>query len=174
MAHWWGVGLFTVWQWRRALGVGATTRGASRLRTEYTSEPWAVEAWARRYDAATEPVRRAKIAAARRGKPRPRVIEAMREASLGSHHSEDTRRRMSEAHKKRGTRPPAAGRPWTLEEDAQLGTMPDADAARRTGRSEEAVQERRAALGIDGFYRKRRRLGIPRPAGLCGRGTDAR
>ena len=159
--HWWGVGMDTVWKWRKALGVGATTRGTSRLRSDYTEEPWAVEAWARRYDAATEPVRRAKIAAARRGKPRPRVIEAMREARLGSHHTEETRRRMSEAHKKRGTWPPAAGRPWTPEEDALLGTMPDPEVARRTGRTPGGVQVRRAELDIDGFYRKRRRKARP-------------
>ena len=155
--HWWGVGSDTAWKWRKALGVGATTRGTSRLRSDYTKEPWAVEAWARRYDEATEPVRRAKIAAARRGKPRPRVIEAMREARLGSHHTEETRRRMSETHKRRWMRPPAAGRPWTPEEDALLGTMPDPEVARRTGRSPGAVQGRRAELDIDGFYRKRRR-----------------
>jgi hypothetical protein len=64
---------------------------------------------------------------------------------------------MSEAHKRRGTRPPAAGRPWTPEEDALLGTMPDPEVARRTGCTPGAIQWRRAALGIDGFYRKRRR-----------------
>jgi hypothetical protein len=51
----------------------------------------------------------------------------------------------------------AAGRPWTPEEDALLGTMPDPEVARRTGRTPGAVQGRRAALDIDGFYRKRRR-----------------
>jgi hypothetical protein len=107
---------------------------------------------------AGDPERREKIAAAKRGKPRPQhVIEAVRQAHLGTHHSEETRRRMSEAHKRRGTRPPAAGRPWTPEEDALLGTMPDSEVAQRTSRTPGAVAGRRVALDIDGFYRKRRR-----------------
>jgi hypothetical protein len=158
VGHWWGVGMYAVWKWRKALGVGATTRGTSRLRSDYTKEPWAVEAWANRYAGPGEARRRKKIAAARRGKPRsPHVVEAVRQAHRGTHASEETRRRMSEAHRKRGTWPPAAGRPWTLEEDALLGTMPDPDVARRTGGTPGAVQGRRAALGIDKFYRKRRR-----------------
>jgi hypothetical protein len=31
--------------------------------------------------------------------------------------SEDHRRKLSEAHRRRGTRPPKAGRPWTVAED---------------------------------------------------------
>jgi hypothetical protein len=44
VAHWWGVHRQTVWAWRKALGVGATTEGFSRLRSDYTREPWAVRA----------------------------------------------------------------------------------------------------------------------------------
>ncbi|HEX3979852.1 MAG TPA: hypothetical protein VHW93_01435 [Acidimicrobiales bacterium] len=39
VAHWFGVGLFTVWKWRQALGVGATTPGdepAAFRRLSYT------------------------------------------------------------------------------------------------------------------------------------------
>jgi hypothetical protein len=43
VAHWWGVKPQTVWTWRKALGVGATTTGTSRLRIAYTKEPWALE-----------------------------------------------------------------------------------------------------------------------------------
>ena len=32
LGHWWGVGAETVWRWRKALGVGPTTDGTSRLR----------------------------------------------------------------------------------------------------------------------------------------------
>jgi hypothetical protein len=64
---------------------------------------------------------------------------------------------MSEAHKRRGTWPPAVGRPWTPEEDALLETVSDPEVARRTGRTPGAVQERRATLDIDGLYRKRGR-----------------
>jgi hypothetical protein len=52
--------------------------------------------------ALASPERAAKIAAAKRGKPRPRhVIEAMRRGRLGKPHSAETRRKMSEAHRRR-------------------------------------------------------------------------
>jgi hypothetical protein len=88
---------------------------------------------------------------------RGRTVEAMRQARIGTRHSDEARRRMSEAQRARGTRPPAAGRPWETEEDALLGTMPDDEVAQRTGRTLDAVKCRRVALDIDGFYRKRRR-----------------
>jgi hypothetical protein len=120
VAHWWGVTPLTVWTWRKALGVGATTPGTSRLRRAHALGPAGTAALAKAQAKARDPERRAKIAAARRGKPRPRhVIEAMRAANLGRTHTDQTRRRMSEAHRRRGTRPPKAGRPWTAEEDAR-------------------------------------------------------
>src|SRR3954454_17668789 len=48
----------------------------------------------------------------------------------------------------RGTRPPAAGRPWTAKEDALLGTLPDEAVARKTHRTVEAVQCWRQELRI--------------------------
>jgi hypothetical protein len=127
VAYWWGVEQQTVWKWRKALGVvGVATRGTSRLRSDYTKEPWAVEARAAAHAKAADPERREKIAAAKRGKPRPlHVIEAIVQAHIGKPPSEETRRRMSGAHRARGTKPPAAGRPWEQEENALLGTMPD-------------------------------------------------
>jgi hypothetical protein len=146
-AHWWSVGHERVWMWRRALGVGATTVGTSRLRSDYTKEPWAVEAWASRQGEAAEAQRRPSIAEAKRGKPRPRhVIDAMRDARLGSHRSEETRQQMSEVHKRRGTWPPAAGRPWTPEDDELVRTLSIKEAAGRTGRTELSVKSRRRTL----------------------------
>jgi hypothetical protein len=157
VAHWWGVKPQTVWAWRKALDVGATTPGTSRLRSDYTKEPWAVEARVAMQAKAGDPERREKVAAAKRGKARPRhVVEAMRQTRIGMHHSDEARRRMSEAQRARGTRPPAAGRSWEPEEDALLGTMPDQEVAQRIGRTLGAVQCR-VELDIDGFYRKRRR-----------------
>ena len=113
VAHWWGIGHWSVWQWRKALCVGATTEGTSRLRRDYCQEPWAKRARQKGYAKHRDPQRRAKIAAARRGKPRPRhVIEAMNNAWRGLTHSEEARRTMSKAQKRRGAWPPAAGRPW--------------------------------------------------------------
>jgi hypothetical protein len=158
VGYWWGVDIQTVWRWRKVLGVGATTPGTSRLRSDYTKEPWAIEAQAAMQAKAGDPERREKIAAAKRGKARPpHVIEAMRQARIGTHHSDEARRRMSEAQRARGTRPPAAGHPWEPEEDALLGTMPDDEVAQRTGRTLDAVKCRRVKLDVDGFYRKRLR-----------------
>jgi hypothetical protein len=110
VAHWWGVTPLTVWTWRKALGVGAATPGTSRLRRAQALGPAGTAALAKAQAKAQDPGRRAKIAAARRGNPRPRhVIEAMRAATLGRKHTEQTRRRMSEAHRRRGTRPLKAG-----------------------------------------------------------------
>ena len=136
-----------MWAWRKALGVGATTKGTSRLRSDYTKEPWAAEARATMHAKADDPGRREKIAAARRGKPRPRhVMEPAHAARRGSHHSEETRRQMSEAHKERGTWPPAAGRPWTPEEDELVFALSLKDAADRIGRTVASVKSRRRTL----------------------------
>jgi hypothetical protein len=59
---------------------------------------------------------------------------------------------MSAAQKRRGIRPPAVkGLAWTSDEDALLGTMPDADVAERTRRTLSAVQSRRYLLGVGAF-----------------------
>jgi hypothetical protein len=105
-------------------------------------------ALARAQAKAGDPERRAMIAAARRGKPR-HVIEAMRTANLGRKHTEQTRRRMSEAHRRRGTRPPKAGRSWTAQEDALLAAgLTAAEVAERTGRTLTAAYKRRGLLGL--------------------------
>ena len=49
VAHWWGIGHWSVWHWRKALGVGATTEGTSRLRRDYCQEPWAKRAGLKSY-----------------------------------------------------------------------------------------------------------------------------
>ena len=102
-----------------------------------------------------DPQRRAKIAAARRGKARPpHVLEAMRQARRGSRHTEETRRRMSETRRKRGTMVPGTI-VWTAEEDELLMALPAEEVARRTGRSLEAVYTRRQRLGMpDGRRRE--------------------
>jgi hypothetical protein len=156
----WGVGHCSVWQWRKALGIGATTEGTSRLRRDHFAEPWAEETRQKAWAKARDPERRAKIAAAKRGKPRPPyVIEALRAVNRGRPLSAETRRKMSEAHKRRGTRPPKAGRPWTAFEDRLARKLPVAEAARRTGRTDSAVKCRRRLLGLPDGRRRRRRAG---------------
>lgn len=143
----WGVSPFTVWKWRQALDVPETNEGTSRLRSDYAQEPAAVAAREKASAKARDPERRAKIAAAKRGRPRPRhVIEAVIASHRGKALTEETRRKISKTHRRKGTRPPKAGRPWSAVEDALLGALPVAEVARRTGRTVLAVYCRRQKL----------------------------
>ena len=156
VCHWWGLTPQTVSKWRKLLSVPRATAGTSRLHSEYaTSEP-AMAAGRRKGQAkARDPERRRKIAEARRGKPRPpHVVEAVRRAHLGTHHSEEARRKMREAHKRRGTLVPGT-KVWTPEEDELSRTLPTAEVAKRTGRSVGGVRYRRRKLGFPDGRRRR-------------------
>lgn len=149
--HWWGVGASTVQKWRRILGVGHENAGTVELRRRHFDEPWGHKARKLARAKARDPARRAKIAAAKRGVKRPAsVVEAMRKRMLGAKLPAETRRKMSEAHNRRGTRPPKAGRPWSKSEDALLRRLAAADVAERTGRTLKAVYFRRHQLGVTG------------------------
>jgi hypothetical protein len=76
------------------------------------------------------------------------MMEALAAANRGRSQSEETRRKRSEAHKRRRTRPPAAGEPWSPEEDELARTLPPEEVARRTGRTLTAVYNRRIDLGV--------------------------
>ncbi len=166
VAYSWGLTAQTITKWRKALGVGPTTEGTSELRRAYALEPPITEARRRAWAKSRDPVRRAKIAAAKRGKPRPRhVVEAVIAAHHGMVHSPESRRKMSEAHRRRGTRPPKAGRPWTPEEDALLRMLPAKEVVKQTARTLRAVYDRRRDLGLpDG--RKRRTQSPSSPTGI--------
>lgn len=155
ICHWWGAAGDTVRKWRRALGVPLSNEGTSRLRSAYSREDWAVNARKKAQTKARDPQRRAKIAAARRGKKRPtHVIEALRRAHLGKPTSEETRRKQSESHKRRGTRPPWLNAPWTPEEEELCRTRPASEVANLTGRTLWAVYHRRRQLGVRGGRRR--------------------
>jgi hypothetical protein len=62
---------------------------------------------------------------------------------------------MSVAHKRRGTRPPAAGRAWEAWEDKLLKAKPPAVVVKTTGRTLKAVFLRRHKLGLDDGRTKR-------------------
>jgi hypothetical protein len=148
ISHWWGIDPQTVTKWRRSLGVGIVTEGTHRLFRDYTKEPWAIEALTKAQSKADDPERCRKIAEARRGKPRPQhVLEAMHSARRGLSHTEGTRRRMSETHRRRGTLVPGTI-PWTSEDDELVRMMPAEEVARRTGRSLQAVYKRRSLLQV--------------------------
>jgi hypothetical protein len=150
VARWWGVDPQTVSKWRKILSVPRATAGTSRLhRTYATSDPAIIEGRRKAHAKARDPERCRKIAEARRGKPwPPHVRKAMRDAWRGRRHSEQSRRKMSEAHRQRGTLVPGTI-PWTRKEDTLVWTLPAEDVARRTGRS------------LSGVYARRRRLGVP-------------
>jgi hypothetical protein len=150
VAYWWGVTPQTITKWRKDLGICTLTEGTIRLKSQSAKDSPGVEAGRKKAVAkATDPERCRKIAAARRGKPRPKhVIEAMRAGRTGKPHPEEVRARMSEAHKRRGTRPPKAGRPWTKEEDKLLWSLSAAEVARQTSRTLTAVYTRRHLLGL--------------------------
>jgi len=153
VGYWWGIGTDTLWKWRKALGVEANNVATRRLRHDYALEPSGTAALElaqeKCRDGRRDRKRRQKIAAAKRGKPRPpHVVEAVRAAHLGKKASEQARRRMSAAHKRRGTRPPKAGRPWTAQEDELVRTLPPAEVARRTLRTMPAVYSRRTTLEL--------------------------
>ena len=98
-------------------------------------------------DADLDAPRRAKIAVAKRGKPRPEhVVAAL--ANRGRPLSAEHRRKLSAAHRRRGTRPPKAGRPWTVDEDELVRTLPAPETVARTGRPLSSVYGRRRQLKV--------------------------
>jgi len=148
VCYWWGVTPQTVTVWRKALDVPVATEGTSRL-YRLTAERMPQSARARAIAGCNTPEANAKKSKARLGKPRPaHVREALRQANIGRKLSIERRRKMSEAHKRRGTWPPAAGRPWTAKESALLGTAPDEEIARRIKRTVRAVEGWRQRLKI--------------------------
>ena len=148
VGHWWGVTAQTVTLWRKALGVPQYNEGTVRLCRDYGEEHFTGEVLARAVAAGNTPEATAKKAAARRGRPvHPKTLAAL-ERYHRQGHSPATRRKMSETHRRLGTRPPKAGKPWTPEEDALVRTLRPPEAARRTGRTLEAVWSRRRVLGL--------------------------
>lgn len=156
ICHHWGITPQTVSKWRGLLGIDQKTAGARLLRQNRLTPHLNT---ARALIDYTKPERGQKIADAKRGKPRPKhVIEALRSANVGRPLSEDHRRKIGEASRRNGIRPPKAGRAWTAEEDALLHGKTAADVAKATGRTLRAVYDRRHVLGIsDGRTRRHRR-----------------
>jgi len=149
--HWFGVGPFTVWKWRKALGVDRNTEGTSQLFSENSqTNPAVIEGLAKAHGKAQDPERRAKIAAAQRGRQRPAsAMQAAWEANRGRKHTVEAREKMSVAQRRRGARPPKAGRAWTEEEDTLVRQCDPAEVVSRTGRTLQAVYSRRSALGLN-------------------------
>jgi hypothetical protein len=118
------------------------------LQRDYFEEPWGQQARRKAWAKAHDPERCAKITAALRGKRRSlEAVEASAAGRRGLRHTEETRRKMSEAHRRRGTRPPWV-RPWTPEEAEAARTLRPAGAVAATGRTMYAVISRRRRLGL--------------------------
>jgi len=147
ICHHWGVTPQTVTVWRKALDVPVATEGTSRL-FRLTAERMPAEVRARAIKAANTPEANAKKKVWLGKRRPPKFIEALRKANTGRRLSIEIRRKMSEAHKRRGTWPPTAGRPWTKREVAMLGTAPDEEIARRIKRTVIAVMGWRQRLKI--------------------------
>jgi len=140
VCHWWGITGQTVMKWRKALGVPVTNEGTHRLRSEYFGEDWAADARRKAHAKNSDPARRAKISAAKLGKPRPwKVIKKLIEAKTGTKHTAEAKAKMSAAQKARDAWPPKAGRAWTAEEDELVRTLPAAKAALATRRTLGAI-----------------------------------
>jgi hypothetical protein len=153
ICHWWGVTPQTLTVWRKALEVPPVNEGTRRLHVDYTPERLPPEVQEAARKKASSPEANAKKSAWRKGRPiHPNALAAL-ERCRGQNPSKAARRKMSEAQKRRGAWPPAAGRPWSAEDECLLGTMPDAEVEKRTGRTLVAVRDRRYTLGIGRFRR---------------------
>jgi hypothetical protein len=158
VCHWWGTSWYNVNKWRRALDVPSNTEGTHRLRSAMTKTPefrrYQKKAWA----LLSKPERRAAQSLRQTGM---KMSEDARRnnslAHMGMRHTLKSRRKMSETHKRRGTWPAAAGRPWTKEELALLRTLPAIDVFRRTDRTYSAVTSMRVTLGLTRATRPTRR-----------------
>jgi len=147
--YWFGFGSDRVWKWRKALGVPQANAGTTKLLQANADTDWFRAARAKAHTKLSDPARCEKIAAAKRGKPRPRhVIEAMRKGRTGLKHTAEARQKMSEANRRRGARPPKAGRPWEAWENELLPTLRATEVAAKTGRTMGAVYTQRYLLDL--------------------------
>ena len=126
----------------------AMTEGTVRLKSASARESEAMGASRKRGQAKnSDPERRRKIAEAKRGVPRPdHVIEAMRKGRTGKPHSEEVRKKMPAARRKRVQE---RGPDWTREEDLYLGTYPDEVVAEKVNSTVGSVKSRRKKLKVE-------------------------
>ncbi len=155
ISHWWGVGLVTVWKWRKALGVDRTNDGTSRLYREYGPEKLTEDVTAIGRERAREPESIAKMVESKKGQSvHPNTAKALREAASRPWTEDRKRKRSADliASPHYGENPDHPW--WTPEEDAILGTMPDREVAERLGRPLHGVRGRRRSLGIKPYVNK--------------------
>jgi hypothetical protein len=158
IAYWWGVSTCTVWRWRAEIGVEQFTEGTRDLYRRWMPDKLDEEAIRKQRESNRSPEANAKRAAALRGRPMPdHVRQALLKANKGRKVSAETRRRRSEAW-----RPIPKETDWKPEEDALLGTIPDIDVSRQTGRTLAAVRLRRKRRGIANYKKRKPMCKSPR------------
>jgi len=125
ICHHWGVCRTTVWNWRKALNVPQTNEGTRRLYVDYTPERLTAEARCRAIEQGNTPEANAKKAeGARRRPPSAKVLKSLA-AGRRKLNTPELRRKISEAHKRRG---------YASTFDAGSSTLP-ADVGRNGARS---------------------------------------
>src|SRR5687768_6757487 len=67
--------------------------------------------------------------------------------------SDETRRKMSESHVRRGSRPPGLNPSWSIAEDDLCRSLPPEEVVKQTGRTLRAVLARRRKLGVRSVYK---------------------
>lgn len=148
VCHWWGVTGQTVSQWRKALGIGRSNPGTSRLHAANYRDHVGEAMRKALLPALRSPERRAKISAAKLGKPRPDLSERNR-LRRGAKLSTEARQRMKEAWQRHGFVGGKKGaRAWTAAEDELVRTLPTAEVVRLTGRTLASVGSRRRKLRL--------------------------
>jgi hypothetical protein len=171
VCHWWGITPQTVTKWRKALAVPQANEGTLRYKRAAGKSPERRHVPAAMHKTLQDPGRAAKIAAAKRGKPRPPETAAkLRVAFKGRRHTPETLAKMSA--KRKCVRPPAAGVPWSEAENALLRTLPAREVARQTGRTLSAVYSQRAALKLSDARRKDVDDDLPFEVKVVGEWTD--
>jgi hypothetical protein len=157
VCRWWGASWYHVNKWRRALGVPSTNEGTYRLRLAFTQTPRFRQIQNMSWATNGTPERRAAQSLRQTGM---KMSEQARRnnslAHMGILNSKATRRKLSLAHKRRGTWPPAAGKPWTKDELALLRTLPAIEVFRQTDRTYSDVTSMRVLLGLTAAKRATR------------------
>jgi hypothetical protein len=155
VAHHWGVARKTVWKWRTALGVPMWNEGSRRLLLETVPERVDLETLALAREKSRTREARAKMSAARKGRPPHPNLRAAARIAASQPKPESFKRKMSRRVRREwrlGSRHGhPRGRPWTEAEIARLGTDTDEAIAHELGRTPAAVQKLRLKRGVPIF-----------------------
>jgi hypothetical protein len=176
VAHHWGVGVTTVWAWRKTLGVGRITEGTERLYRDYKPDKFTDDRTAAGRESARKPESIGKMRSAKIGKPMHPTTAAALLKAASRNKRKAHRQAIGESHRRShflqwaAHRPedwpelerdaleairiapaPSRGRWWLKEEEALLGKAPDSIVAALLGRTKASVTLHRSSLGISPF-----------------------